>query len=152
MLRRAALLVALVTIAVGILGIVNPDGGTTLRRLYFATSNRQYAAGAVRLAMGLVMMAAAVDSRWPRSVRALGALMCLQALSATLMGPERAQAVLEWESGHTALLRAGAAVALATGCFIAVAVAGRPPGDGWSVGIGAPEKVLRSPRKSRTRN
>ena len=120
---------ALVTIGVGVMGLVDPDRGTALRRLYFATSNRQHAAAAVRLAMGLVVMAAAVDCRWPRCVGALGALMCLQALSATLMGRERAQTVLDWESGHTALLRAGAAGALAIGCFMALALVGPPPGQ-----------------------
>jgi hypothetical protein len=52
----------------------------TLRRLYFATPGRFYAAGAVRVAMGLVLILAASGSRWPRILRALGAVMCLQAI------------------------------------------------------------------------
>ena len=123
---RAALLVALFTIAVGVVGIVYPDSVTTLRRLYFATPGRLYAAGAVRVAMGLVLILAASGSRWPRTLRALGAVMCLQAFAATLMGPERARAILEWEAMHTALLRAGAGVALVSGGFIAFAVTKRP--------------------------
>ena len=122
---RAALLVALVTMAIGVVGIVHPDVLTTTRRLYFATPGRMYVAGAVRLAMGLVLILAAAGSRWPRILRALGALMCLQSLSATLMGPERARAILEWETMHPTLLRAGAVVALVSGAFIAFAVTTR---------------------------
>ena len=126
-MRIAALLVALFTIGVGIVGIVSPDGGTTLRRLYYATPGRFYAAGAVRAAMGLVLILAALSSGWPRTLRLLGALMCLQALAATFLGLEHARAILEWESMQgSALLRAGAVVALASGAFMAFAVTKRP--------------------------
>ena len=125
-MRIAALVVALFTIVVSIGGVVSPDSFMTLRRLYFATPGRFYAAGAVRVAMGLVLILAASGSRWPRTLRALGAVMCLQAFAATLFGLERARAILEWEAMHTALLRAGAAVALVTSGFIAFAVTNRP--------------------------
>ena len=82
--------------------------------------------GAVRVAMGLVWILAASSSRWPRTLRALGAVMCLQGLAANLLGLERARAILEWEAMHTALLRAGAVVALVTSGFVAFAVTTRP--------------------------
>jgi len=127
-MRVAVLLVALSIIAVGIVGIVSPDSVTTVRRQYFATPVRLYAAGAVRMAMGLVVILSAPASRAPKTLRALGAVMCTQALVATLLGPERARQVLEWETMQgTALLRVGAAVALATGCFLAFAVSGHRP-------------------------
>ena len=112
-MRIAALLVALFTIIVSMVGIVSPASVTTLRRLYFATSGGLYAAGAVRVAMGLVLILAASSSRWPRALRALGAVVCLQGIAATLFGIERARAILEWEAMHTVLLRAGAVVASA---------------------------------------
>jgi len=108
--------------------IVSPDTATTLRRSYYATPGRFYAAGAVRVAMGLVLVLAASSSRWPRTLRALGAMMCLQAIAANLFGLERARAIMEWEAMQgTALLRAGAVVALATGVFVAFAFTKRPP-------------------------
>jgi hypothetical protein len=125
-MRIAALLVALFTIAVGVVGIVSPDYGMTLRRSYYATPGRFYAAGAVRVSMGLVLILAASNSRWPRTLRALGTLMCLQGIAANLFGLERARAIMEWEAMHTALLRAGAVVALVSGGFIAFAVTKRP--------------------------
>jgi hypothetical protein len=46
---------------------------------------------------------------------------------------ERARAILEWEAMHTALLRAGAVVALVTGGFVAFAVTKSPSEEQWKV-------------------
>ncbi len=121
-MRIAVLLVALFTIVVGVLGVVSPDSLTTVRRQYFATPVGLYTAGAVRVAMGLVVILFAPHSRAPKTLRALGAVVCAQGLAATVLGLDRAQAILEWEAMHSALLRAGAVVALATGGFVAFAV------------------------------
>jgi len=126
--RSAALLVAVFTIVVGVVGLIAPDRVTTARRLYFATPVRQHAAAVVRVAMGLVVILCAPASRAPKTLRALGAVMCLQALTATLLGPDRARTVMEWETMQgTAVLRVGAAVAVAAGGFIAFAVSGYRP-------------------------
>jgi len=119
------LLIALFTIAVGIVGIAYPDSMTTLRRSYFASPGRLYVAGTIRITMGLVLILAASDTRWPLMLRVFGVMMCLQGLSATLMGAEHARVILEWESVHTALLRVGAIVALVTGGLVAFAVTKR---------------------------
>ena len=124
-MRIAALLLALFTILVGLVGLVSPDSLMTIRRLYFATPVGLYAAGAVRIAMGVVLILCAPASRTPRTLRALGAVVCMQGLAALLFGPDRARAILEWEAMHTALLRAGSLVAAAVGGFVAFAVAKR---------------------------
>ena len=125
-MKTAALLVALFTIGVGIVGFVSPDSLTAVRQAYFATPGRLYPAIMLRAAMGVAVILAASASRAPRILRALGALMCMQALSAALFGPDRARAIVEWETmqGH-AILRVGAAVAFASGCFMAFALTGR---------------------------
>ena len=123
--RVAALLVGLFTVGVGVLGLVVPDTLTTARRQYFATPTGLYTAGAVRIAMGLVVILSATASRAPKIQRLFGALICMQGLSATLLGPEHARTVLEWETTRPALLRAGAMVAIASGVFITFAVTGR---------------------------
>ena len=127
-MRSAAYLVALFAIVVGTVGLVSPDSVMTVRRLYFSTPVGLYTAGAVRVAMGLVVILSAPASRAPKTLRALGAVMCMQGLAATLFGPDRARAILEWEAMQgAALLRVGAAVALATGGFVAFAVTGHRP-------------------------
>jgi len=126
-MRIAALLVAVFTIVVGIVGIVSPEYGTMVRRGYFGTPITFYAAVALRMTMGLVVILFAPASRAPKTIRALGALMCLQALTAMVLGPNHARAVMEWETRQgTALLRVGAAVALAAGVFMAFAFTGAP--------------------------
>jgi hypothetical protein len=127
-MRIAAVLVALFIIVVSLMAIVATDSAMALRRLYFATPGRFYAAGAVRVAMGLVLILAASSSRWPRTLRALGAVMFLQVIAANLFGLERARAIMEWEAMQgTALLRAGAVVALASGVLVAFAFRKPPP-------------------------
>ena len=130
-MRSAALLVALLGGVVGIVGLVSPESGTAVRRLYFATPLGLYAAAAVRVAMGLVVILSASASRAPKTLRVLGGVVCLQGLAATLFGPDRARAILEWESMQgAAVLRAGAAVAIAGWGFIAFAVTGHRPESG----------------------
>ena len=52
--------------------------------------------------------------------------MCTEGFSAALLGPEHARRVLEWEvTQGPALLRVGAAVALAAGGFMAFALTGQ---------------------------
>jgi len=127
-MKSAALLVALFVIVVGAAGLVAPESMTTVRRLYFATPARLVAAAVVRVAMGLVVILCAQASRAPKTLRVLGALMCLQGLAATVLGPDRARVVLEWEALQgTSVLRVGAAMALAAGAFIALAVTGGLP-------------------------
>ncbi len=127
-MRIAAFLIAFFAVAVGIVGIVSPDSLTKVRRLYFATPAGLYAAGAVRAGMGMVVIRVAPTSRWPRTLRVLGAVVCLQGLAATLFGLDRARAILDWEAMHTTLSRAGSLVALITGGFLAYAVAKAPFG------------------------
>ena len=122
--------IALFTIAIGVVGVVAPDVLTAVRRQYFATPAGLYAAGALRIAMGLAVMLYATRSRAPRILRVLGAVACMQGLAAIVLGPGRAQAVLEWEAGQAVLLRGGAVVALATGVLIAVAVRPLPLSGG----------------------
>ena len=123
---RAALLVGVLTIAIGLGGIIHPDSLTELRRWYFATPATLYIAAAFRAGMGLVLILAAPAARWPRALRAVGIVMCMQATSAAIMGPEQARAILEWETVHSALLRIGGFVALLSGAFIISATATSP--------------------------
>jgi hypothetical protein len=126
-MRIVILLVALLAIVGGVVGVVSPDSLTALRRQYVATPIGPYAVGAVRVAIGLLFILFARASRAPKSLRALGAVVCIQGLvqgvAFSFVGLERARTILEWEAAHPALLRVGALIALATGGFVAYAVA-----------------------------
>lgn len=131
-MRFATWLVAILTLVIGIVGLVSPDTVMMVRRQYLATPYGLYAAGTVRVAMGLALILFAPASRFPRTLRVFGALMCVQGFVPQFFGVERARARLEWEAtlGPT-VLRVGAAVALATGIVVAYAAgAGRRPAGG----------------------
>ena len=67
-------------------------------------------------------------SRAPKTLRAVGAVVRMQGIAATIFGPDRPRAILEWETLHgTVILPAGAAVALVGWGFIAFAVTGHRP-------------------------
>jgi hypothetical protein len=121
-MRVAALLVALFTVCVGIVGLVAPASLTAARRLYFATPTGTYTAGAIRVAMGVAVVLGATVSRAPKTMRLLGALMCMQGISATILGPTHARTVLEWETARPLLLELGAIIALASGLFMVFAI------------------------------
>ena len=120
-MRIAAWVVALFTIIIGILGIVVPDSLTMAREHLLATPGViHYVAEPIRIAMGLVLIVFAPRSRAPRALRTIGAIMAIQGIVPLLIGIDRERMILEQEVmlGH-AVLRFGAVVALASGCFIA---------------------------------
>jgi hypothetical protein len=126
-MRIAAWPIALLSILIGITGLASPDRGMILRRFYLATPTLFYAAITARSAMGFGLILAASNARWPKTLRALGGIVCLQGLSAAVLGLNHARAIMEWEGMQgAALLRAGAVVALASGVFILFAVTRNP--------------------------
>ena len=119
-MRTAVLLIGLFFVVVGIVGLVSPDSLMTIRQQYVSTVVI-YAAVAVRLAIGLVLILFAPTSRAPKTLRALGAISCMQGLAPAFIGIDGVRALQEWEAMQTALLRAGALVALVVGGFLAFA-------------------------------
>jgi sugar phosphate permease len=129
-MRIVVLFVAVLLMAVGVVGMIAPDTLTEVRRTYVATPFGLYAMGAVRVVIGCLLILSASTSRTPKTLRALGVLVCLQGLvqgvGAPFVGIDRARTILEWEGAHRGLLRAGALIALATGSFVAFTVTSRP--------------------------
>jgi len=111
-MRIVVLFVAVLLVAVGVAGIIAPDSLTELRRTYMVTPRGLYAIGTVRMAIGLLVIRSASSSRTPKTLRAIGVLVCLQGLiqgvGGQFVGLDRTRAILEWEAVHTGLLRIGA--------------------------------------------
>jgi hypothetical protein len=126
-MRVAALIVALFAIVIGVVGIVAPDSLTMARQhLLDRPGVVLYVAGAIRVAMGLVLIMFAPRSRTPRILRVLGVIMALQGIVPQFIGIDRERMILDQEVmlGNAAL-RAGAVVAFVSGCFIAFVVTPR---------------------------
>jgi hypothetical protein len=123
-MRVAALGVALFAFVIGAVGIVAPDSLTLARqRLLDRPKTILYVAGPIRAAMGLVLIVVAPRSRTPRILQVMGVVMALEGIVPYFIGTDRERMILEREVMlGNAVLRAGAVVALLSGCFIAFVV------------------------------
>jgi hypothetical protein len=126
-MRVAAWAVALFAIIVGVVGIVSPDSLTVARQhLLDRPGVVLYVASPIRVAMGVVLIVFAPKSRTPRILRVLGVIMTLQGIVPQFIGIDRERMILEQEVMlGSAALRAGAVVALASGCFMALVITPR---------------------------
>lgn len=123
-MRPLALLFALVIIVIGIVLVVAPDRMMGIRP-YVITTAGLYAIGALRVGMGLALMAVATTSRAPRALLVLGVVLVVAGVMTPLVGVERSGDVADWAMTQGPVLRWGvAAVLLGVGSFIVFAVAG----------------------------
>jgi hypothetical protein len=121
-MKYLAWIVALFVVTVGVAGIVAPDRVMGLR-LLVATQGALFVIGAVRMAIGIVLIMGAPGSRAPKTLRIVGAVIMLAGVGTPLFGIDRIKAILEWEVAQgPELIRVGGVVALAIGGFLAFAL------------------------------
>ena len=121
-MRTPALLVGLVILVVGVVGVIHPDAMLVLGRAV-ATLTGLYVGGLVRVAIGLILFAAAPASRHPVALGALGVAIFFAGLFTPAVGVARAQAVIDWWSAQgPVVMRLWCLVPAALGVFIAFSV------------------------------
>jgi hypothetical protein len=98
-MKYLAWIVALFAITVGLAGIISPDRLLGFRSLV-ATEGALIVIGAVRLAIGVVLIMAAPGSRFPKMLRIVGAVLIFAGVATPLFGIERTRIVLEWEAAQ----------------------------------------------------
>ena len=109
-------------VAAGVAGLVAPDAILSLRALA-ATQGALLVFGALRVAIGVVLIMVAPRSRAPRALQAAGAVLLLAGLATPLFGIDRTRAVLAWEAAQgTWLIRVGGAIVVALGGLLAAAI------------------------------
>ncbi len=117
-----ALIICLLTSALGALGIASPSRLLGVVR-YFQTPAGLYVAAALRLVLGVALFFAAPTSRAPELVRILGVVIIVAGLITPFFGLERFRRLLEWWSAlGPGFFRAWAAFALVFGFLLAYAV------------------------------
>jgi hypothetical protein len=124
-MRWFGFFVGLCIAALGVLGVAAPM--ILLDFAAFAlTEAGIYVAAALRIAIGIALIAIAGTSRLPRTLRVFGALIIVVGFITPFLGIERARAIVDWWSAQGAMfMRAWAAVAVTFGLFIIYAVAPR---------------------------
>lgn len=124
MIRYAALLFALVIASLGLLGLAAPESFLVAMR-FFQSAPRIYIAAALRVVIGIVFIAAAPDSRWPRLMRLAGGLVVLLGLLTPVSTHPLPSVTWGWWPGN--FVRPWAVSTLALGALVIAAVA--PPRD-----------------------
>jgi hypothetical protein len=124
-IKTVALMVALFVMAVGVAAVFVPDAlmnaATSLM-----TPGGLYGIAALRVVIGIVLIAAASRSRAPKVLRVFGAIAIIGGVFTPIFGLDRSRAALAWEAAQgVVFVRLGGAFALILGAFLAFAVTGR---------------------------
>ncbi len=117
-----ALIICLLTAAVGALGIASPSRLVDMVRS-FQTPMGLYFAAALRVVLGVALFFAAPTSRAPDLIRILGVVIIVIGVLTPFFGLERFRRLLDWWSAQgSAFIRAWAVLALAFGLSLAYAM------------------------------
>ena len=86
-----------------------------------------YVIAVLRMAIGMILLAAASRSRFPKVLYLFGALAIVGGFATLFLGIERARAIADWASFQGAIvIRLFGLFALALGSFIAYATSNKP--------------------------
>jgi NAD/NADP transhydrogenase beta subunit len=106
----------------GVIGLVRPTGLIRFVETTWQSSTGFYLAVAVRLALGVILIVAAPDCRFPVAVRILGIVSLLAAAAPALLAHERLRSFVQWWVSRPAgFIRGWLVVAIVFGCFLAYA-------------------------------
>ncbi len=124
-MKLLGLLFALSMICIGLIALIAPYRFLSAAE-YTVTSNGLYVVAALRVGVGLVLLAASSASRMPKTLRVFGIIALIAGLTTPLVGIERARAIFNWSSVHgPSVIRAWGVIALAVGGLIAYALSGK---------------------------
>jgi len=110
-------------LALGLFGLVRPEGLTGFVKRAWATRRGLYLAVALRLGLGIALLLAAPRSNAPLALAILGWLSLLSAALAPILGYARLLAFVEWWAQRPAtFVRGWSLVACGFGAFLIYAV------------------------------
>lgn len=106
----------------GAMGIVYPTGLTHFVAAVWETLTGFYLAITVRFSLGVILIVAAPDCRFPVVVRALGIVSLIAAAATAILGYERLRSFVQWWVGRPAgFIRGWATAAVVFGGFLVYA-------------------------------
>jgi len=120
-----ASIVVVFGVAVGLLGMIGVVRPTQLIR--FVETMWQSPAGfrlaiALRLVLGMILIAAAPDCRFPQLIRILGIFSLVTAAATAALGHERLRSFVQWWVGRpSGFVRGWSLAAAAFGCLLVYA-------------------------------
>ncbi len=129
MARRLIMVFGWLIIGVGLWALILPRGLVDFADL-FLTSTGLWVAVALRIGVGTLLWVAAPESRFPRTLRILGALFVASGIALPMVGLSRMQAIAEWGAAlDDPVLRAVSMLVIGLGGFIVWSVWPQPEGE-----------------------
>jgi len=117
-MKTLAFIIGVLFIALGVFGVSRP--GDVLSFGYrMDTPTGLYAAAALRMIVGIVLVAAASSSRMPNTLRVTGGIIALAGLATAFVSVDRVRAVLDWLAAQgPTFVRLPFIIVTAIGAFI----------------------------------
>jgi hypothetical protein len=124
-MRLLTVLIGLFVMSVGVFGLAAPSA--LLRAADYATTPiGLYAAAALRIGIGIVLLLVAPTTRAPKLIRVFGGIAIAAGVITAFVGVDRARAMLAWENAQgTTLIRLSALLGLLFGGFLVFSVTRR---------------------------
>ncbi|SRR6266545_293397 len=124
-MKALGLLVALFIVCIGVVALIAPYALLSMAP-QMVTPTGLYIAAALRIGIGLVLLAAAPASRMPKTLRVFGVIALIAGVVTPFFGVDRAHAIVNWWSNQGAgAIRIFGLLALAVGGLIAYAIVGK---------------------------
>jgi hypothetical protein len=124
-MKSVARVVGLLIIVLGLVGIVAPDFLVAMG-MRAVNPPGLYVIGALRIAIGLVLLGAASASRMPRTLRVFGVVAIVAGMATPLFGVDQVHAYMNWILSEAPMFaRLAGAVTVGIGSFIAYSVSDR---------------------------
>jgi len=124
-MKLLTVVIGVFIVVIGLIGVIVPSA--LLRAADYATTPvGLYAAAAIRIGIGIVLMLVAPTTRAPKLIRVFGGIAVVAGVITAFVGVDRVRAILVWETAQgTILIRLSALLALVFGSFIVFAVSSR---------------------------
>ena len=117
-----ALIISLFGIAIivlGAIGLVRPSELIRFVEVFWKSPKGLYTAVALRIVLGVIMLAVASSSRFPVAFRVLGVLSLVSAGLVPVIGLDRVRSLIQWWASRPAgFVRAWSLAAAAFGAFL----------------------------------
>lgn len=117
-IRPLAIAIGLLMLAVGAVGMIDPFSFIRVLQAFQSTA-AIYAAAALRVAIGIVLVLASPASRAPRTLRVLGVIVILGGLLTPFLATSLSRTIFEWwTQGGSPVIRSFAAAGMVLGGFV----------------------------------
>ena len=119
------MLIGVVVVIVGVIGVAAP-AVLLMVADYATTPIGLYAAAALRIGIGIVLILVAPTTRAQKLIRLFGAIAIAGGVVTALVGVDRARAIVAWETAQgPTLIRLSAVLAFVFGGYLVFAVTSR---------------------------